>query len=64
MMPSIILVTPISDEAKQWVDDNIALEGWQWLGQSFGCEPRYLYELVIGMENSGLVNGEDFQTQG
>ena len=46
---SIALVTPMTPEANQWVDENVPLESWQWLGCSFACEPRCLDHLVEGM---------------
>lgn len=47
-------VWPLSDEAKAWVEENVQLEGWQWLGQSFGVEHRYIENLVEGMQQAGL----------
>ena len=38
---SIALVTPMTSEANDWVDENVQLESWQWLGCSFACEPRF-----------------------
>lgn len=51
---TICLVTPITVAAKQWVDENVAVESWQWLGQSFAAEPRNIPDLVAGMKNDGL----------
>ena len=51
---SIILITPISPEAKAWVSENVQLEGWQWFGNSFSCEPRYVDDLIAGMQDAGL----------
>ena len=50
-----MLVVPLSPAAKEWVDDNLALEGWQWLGAGFACEPRYAGDLAQGMSDAGLV---------
>lgn len=52
---SVIMVVPLSPAAKDWVDDNLALEGWQWLGAGFACEPRYAGDLASGMESDGLT---------
>ena len=51
---SIIMVAPITEAARAWVDENLVLEGWQWLGAGFACEPRYLDTLVEGMTEAGL----------
>jgi hypothetical protein len=31
---SVVMLTPKSVEAKAWVDENLGLESWQWLGDS------------------------------
>jgi hypothetical protein len=52
---SVFVVTPLSPEASEWVDENVQLEGWQWLGASFACEPRYVPSLIDGMHENGLM---------
>lgn len=52
---SIMLVVPLTPAAKEWVDYNLALESWQWMGNAFACEPRYAGDLAEGMTNDGLV---------
>ena len=52
---SVCMVVPLTPAAKEWVDDNLALEGWQWLGGGFACEPRYAGDLAQGMTDAGLV---------
>jgi hypothetical protein len=51
---SMFLLTPISELAKEWVQTNLALEGWQWLGASFAVEHRFVGQLVDGMRADGL----------
>lgn len=51
---TMYLVTPLTDAAKQWVEENVPLESWQWLGRSFGVEHRYIGNLVEGMLGDGL----------
>ncbi len=48
---SVVLITPISEEAREWVAENMALEPWQWLGGGFACEPRMVGDLLEGFEN-------------
>lgn len=50
---SIVLVRPLSDAAKAWVDEHIPNDA-QWFGNAFAVEPRYLDEIVFGMEQDGL----------
>lgn len=52
---SVCMVTPMSPAARTWVDENVQLEGWQWLGASFACEPRYVPSLTDGMQEDGLT---------
>lgn len=52
---TIIMVTPVSIEAKDWVEENVPLESWQWLGGAFAVEPQYVADLLIGMNESGLA---------
>ena len=51
---SIVMFTPKSQEAKNWVDDNLGLESWQWLGPAFAVEWRYAPDIVNGMTGDGL----------
>jgi hypothetical protein len=51
---SVWLLTPETTDARNWVDENVALEPWQWLGRSFAVEPRLLDQLVEGIQAEGL----------
>jgi hypothetical protein len=48
------MVTPITTLAREWVEQNLALEGWQWMGASFAVEHRFVANLVNGMRADGL----------
>jgi hypothetical protein len=52
---TIWMFTPLTDEAKEWVKENVPTESWQWMGNSFCCEHRYAPDLVEGMRGAGLV---------
>jgi hypothetical protein len=52
---SVALVTPLSPSAREWVDENVSLESWQWVGGSFACDPRYVDDLVAGITGDGLT---------
>jgi len=52
---SVAMVTPRTPEATQWIDENVPLESWQWIGGcSWACEPRYVDQLIEGMQQDGL----------
>jgi len=52
---AIVLFTPVSDEAREWMRQNLQTEPWQWLGQSLAVERRYALPIVEGMQNAGLT---------
>ena len=52
---SIYTLTPLSDEAKAWIDENVESEGYQWLGSSLCVEHRYVADVVEGMQAAGLI---------
>jgi hypothetical protein len=51
---TIFLVTPITTIAREWVEQHLFLEGWQWLGGGFAVEHRFVAGLVEGMVGDGL----------
>lgn len=51
---SIVMFYPRTQAAEQWIEDNVQLESWQWLGLQFGVDPRYAGDLVAGMRDAGL----------
>ena len=51
---TVYLVTPITQLAKEWVEQHLSLEGWQWLGGGFAVEHRFITALVNGMMADGL----------
>jgi hypothetical protein len=53
---SIVTITPQSDAAKEWIDENVHTESWQWLGRALGVEARYAGDLLYGMQEAGLTS--------
>ena len=51
---SIIMVEPVTDKAKTWVDANVAGEP-EWFGPRFACEHRAARTLADGMIAAGLT---------
>ena len=54
---SVALFTAMTPDAHQWVEKHVHVEPWQRIGCSIACEPRFLDQLVEGMQESGLVVG-------
>ena len=52
---SIALLTPMTPDAYQWVEEHVHVEPWQWIAGSIACEPRCMEQLVEGMQDDGLV---------
>ena len=48
------MLTPSTPEGKAWIDENLGLESWQWLGNSCAIEWRYAPDIVNGMQEAGL----------
>jgi hypothetical protein len=52
---SVVMVAPLSAGCKEWVEQNVATQAWQWAGPFFACEPRMAGEVIRGMQNDGFV---------
>jgi hypothetical protein len=52
---TITTITPLSDRCREWLEDNVAIEPWQWFGPSIAIEPRYVQQLAEAMIEHGLV---------
>lgn len=52
---NIILVQCNSQEAKDWVNDNVNLEPFYWMGDSFPCDQHVVQNIINGMEADGLT---------
>jgi hypothetical protein len=57
---SVIGLAPKTGEAQEWVEENVALESWQWLGGAFFGDARMMHELVdvIAAEGFTFDTGE------
>src|SRR4051794_18638677 len=49
------MVEPVTDGARQWVNQNVVVERWQWVGGSFAVDHRFIQRLVDGMREDGLT---------
>jgi len=48
------MVSPQSTAAREWVDTNVEVPDWSWMGGSFPVGHRYIEDLVEGMQDAGL----------
>jgi hypothetical protein len=51
---SICLLLPHSDAANAWIDDHLPENVMRWSG-CVVLEPRYVDDIVCGIENDGLT---------
>jgi len=51
---SLWLVEPVSDAARDWLNENLSAER-QYLGRAVAVEPRYVDDLVRGLQSGGFI---------
>ena len=49
------MFTPLTNTAKEWVEENLDLESWQKMGDSFAVDHRPAAALAEGMQEAGLI---------
>ena len=54
---TVYTVRPVSKRAGEWTNEHVRLESWQWLGDAFAVEHRYLDDLIDGIRGDGLTVG-------
>ena len=55
LLGSPCLITPLTPAAKDWIEENISPEGWQWLGKNLCVNPNTLELLINDLRDSGLL---------
>lgn len=51
---SIVLIRPLTDEARDWLKDNVDRNSYQPYWPVVVAEPRYVEDLIDGMVEAGL----------
>lgn len=51
---SVVTFRPVTQAAKDWVEENVHTEGWQWMGSVFAVDHRFVQDLIDGMVAAGL----------
>jgi hypothetical protein len=51
---SIFLIRPLNEAARQWLDENVVSEPWQWVDDALCVEPRFARDLLIEIEEAGF----------
>jgi hypothetical protein len=52
---TIILIRPLNAAARQWLDENVVAEPWQWVQGALCVEVRFARDLIIEIEQAGFV---------
>jgi hypothetical protein len=52
---TIFTIEPVTQQAKDWFDENVPTEGWQWMGSACSVEPRCIEPLVEGILEEGMT---------
>jgi hypothetical protein len=51
---SIFLIRPLNEAARQWLDENVVSEPWQWVDDALCVEVRFARDLLIEIEEAGF----------
>jgi len=52
----VFVVTPMTPAGCKWINDNVQIEPWQRLGESFACDDRRMsMDIAQGALDAGLT---------
>ena len=60
-MQTVFRLTPITQEATSWIEENVHSEPWQRMGDSLAIEHRYAANIFAGLIEAGLLPNKDFR---
>lgn len=52
---TVFVFCPLTSAAKDWVDDNVESEAYQWFGNALVVGHGFAWGLAQGMKDAGLV---------
>ncbi len=52
---TVFLFNPLTARAKEWIDENVQSESYQWFGTTLVVEHRFAWGLAQGLKDAGLV---------
>jgi hypothetical protein len=56
---NLVGLEPVSKQAKDWFDQNLANDSWPWLGRTLYVELRLANDLLTVLEAAGLTAETD-----
>ena len=51
---TVISIRPLNDVARQWLDENVVSEPWQWVQGALCVDARFDRDLIIEIEEAGF----------
>lgn len=51
---SLFLIRPVSKAARQWLDENVVAEPWQWLGGALAVDHRFARDILAELVDAGF----------
>ena len=51
---TVISIRPLNDAARQWLDENVVSEPWQWVQGALCIDARFARELVAEITDAGF----------
>lgn len=52
---TLVGFTPLTPDAKAWIDDNVISEAHNWMGSTLYVEHRYANDLIDGLSAEGMI---------
>jgi len=52
---TVFLIRPLDETARQWLNENVVSEPWQWVQGALCVEARFARDLIIEIEQAGFV---------
>ena len=52
---SIAQLEPVTDAGRDWINENVETESYQWMGGRLCIEPRHMDALIEGLSEAGLT---------
>ncbi len=52
------LIKPKTEAAKNWIDENVKTEPWQWLAGNLAVDHHFIEDLELGMLDAGLTTDD------
>lgn len=51
---SVVMIQPITEAAQEFVDENVEVPSYAWMGKRFACDHRPGWVLVSDLEGYGF----------